>query len=35
MQFSTEDLFFLENVGNAPDVEVVLRASGEDFNVYV
>jgi hypothetical protein len=35
MQFSTEDLFFLQNVGTTPDGEVILRASGEDFSVYV
>jgi hypothetical protein len=28
MQLSTEDLFFMENVGNIPDGEVILRASG-------
>jgi hypothetical protein len=34
MQFSTEDLL-LQNVGTTPDGEVILRASGEDFSVYV
>jgi hypothetical protein len=35
MQLSTEDLFFLQNVGTTSDGEVFLRASGEDFSVYV
>jgi hypothetical protein len=35
MQLSTEDLFFLENVGTTPDGEVILRPSGEVFSVYV
>jgi hypothetical protein len=34
MQFSTADLF-LHNVETTPEGEMILRASGEGFSVYV